>query len=397
MNVKRLSAASLGHFAIDVLNSSVAMILVYLSGRFDLSVSQIGFGAMVYTIFAALTQPVFGALADRWRGRWLAGIGVLWTAIFFAVAVAMPNYPAFLLCLTIGAWGSGALHAAGMVNANAAGGARNPATAMSVFFLFGQAGLALGPIVAGFYLERIGIMGMAYAAAATLPVVVLMFAWMRQPIVEEVRLAPTPSAEGGTARRHAAAFVITLFVLLIALRATTWQSFVTLLPKLYDDQGIAPSVYGQMLGVFAFSSALGTLLGGMLGDRFNRRMIIFIATSLSAPFCVALLNTNGWLFFLSAGLAGALLNVPHSIILVMAQQLLPTRKGLVGGLVLGFMFASGAVGTWIASLVADQIGLAAVLAGVAFLPVAAAFCAILLPPTRSRTRPASEPALAGAD
>jgi MFS transporter, FSR family, fosmidomycin resistance protein len=397
MDVKRLSAASLGHFAIDVLNSSVAMILVYLSGRFELSVSQIGFGAMVYTIFAAFTQPVFGALADRWRGRWLAGIGVLWTAIFFAIAVAMPTYPTFLLCLTIGAWGSGALHAAGMVNANAAGGARNPATAMSVFFLFGQAGLALGPIVAGFYLERIGLMGMTYAALATLPVVVLMFAWMRHPIVEEVIPPPAPTEEGSTARRHAAAVVVTLFVLLIALRATTWQSFVTLLPKLYDDQGIAPSVYGQMLGVFAFASALGTLAGGMLGDRFNRRMVIFVSTSLSAPFCVALLNTDGWLFFLSAGMAGALLNVPHSIILVMAQQLLPTRKGMVGGLVLGFMFASGAVGTWIAALVADQIGLPEVLMGVAFLPVAAAVCAILLPPTRTRNRPFPEPAVAAAD
>lgn len=397
MDVKRLSAASLGHFSIDVLNSSVAMILVYLSGRFDLSVSQIGFGAMVYTIFAAFTQPVFGALADRWRGRWLAGIGVLWTALFFAIAVAMPNYPAFLFCLTIGAWGSGALHAAGMVNANAAGGARNPTTAMSVFFLFGQAGLALGPIVAGFYLERIGLIGMAYAALATLPVVVLMFAWMRHPIIEEVLPARAPTEEGGTARRRAAAVVVMLFVLLIALRATTWQSFVTLLPKLYDDQGIAPSVYGQMLGVFAFASALGTLAGGMLGDRYNRRMVIFASTSLSVPFCVALLNTDGWLFILAAGMAGALLNVPHSIILVMAQQLLPTRKGMVGGLVLGFMFANGAVGTWLAALVADQIGLPAVLMGIAFLPAAAAVCAILLPPTRARNRPVSEPAVAGAD
>ncbi|HMN30161.1 MAG TPA: hypothetical protein PKE45_18560, partial [Caldilineaceae bacterium] len=75
MNVKRLSAASLGHFSIDVLTSSVAMILTYLSGHFQLSISQIGFGAMVYTIFAAMTQPLFGALADRWRGRWLAAAG----------------------------------------------------------------------------------------------------------------------------------------------------------------------------------------------------------------------------------------------------------------------------------------------------------------------------------
>jgi FSR family fosmidomycin resistance protein-like MFS transporter len=394
MNYKRLSAASLGHFAIDVLNSSVAMILTYLSGRFDLSVSQIGFGAMVYTIFAAMTQPLFGALADRLRGRWLAGIGVLWTAIFFAVAAWMPTYPALLICLTIGAWGSGAFHAAGMVNANAAGGSQNPTTAMSVFFLLGQAGLAVGPIIAGFYLERVGLAGMPYAALATLPVVVLMFVWLNPSIDEEPHTAQ--SAQEGVNGRGAAAFVITMFILLIALRATTAQSFVTLLPKFYDDQGIAPSVYGQMLGVFSFCGALGTFFGGMLGDRFNRRMVIFISTVLATPFSLALLNFDGWLYLASAALAGIFLNVPHSIILVMAQQLLPARKGLMGGLVLGFMFASGAVATWIAAWFADSYGLMQVLTVIAFLPLGAAACALLLPSTRSRVASIPQSASASA-
>lgn len=382
MDIKRLSATSVGHFSIDVLNSSIAMILTYMAGRFDLSVSQIGFGAMVYTIFAAMTQPVFGALADRLRGRWLAAVGVLWTAVFYFAAAWMPNYTAFLTCLVIGAWGSGAFHAAGMVNANAAGGVRNPTTAMSIFFLFGQAGLAVGPIVAGLYLERVGLAGMPYAALAVLPVVALMFMWMRHPIVEEARVSAPVADDGNGARRHTAAFVVTMFILLIALRSTTGQSFTTLLPKFYDDLGIAPSVYGQMLGVFAFCGALGTFAGGMMGDRYNRRMVIFVSTVLAAPFCVALLQTTGWLFFVSAGIAGALLSIPHSIILVMAQQLLPTRKGMVGGLVLGFMFASGAVATWIAAFFADQYGLYAVLMAIAFLPLGAAFCAVMLPSTR---------------
>jgi FSR family fosmidomycin resistance protein-like MFS transporter len=399
MNLKRLFAASFGHFAIDVLNSSVAMILTHLSGHFDLSVSQIGFGAMVYTIFAAMTQPVFGALADRLRGRWLSAIGVLWTAVFFAVAAWMPNYPALILCLTIGAWGSGAFHAAGMVNANASGGTRYPTMATSVFFLFGQTGLAVGPIAAGFYLEWGGLAAMPYAALTTLPVVVMMFAFMQTPIADEPAPAKTAPTHSAAARRRTAAFVITMFILLIALRATTWQSFTTLLPKFFDDLGFTPSMYGQMLGVFGFCGALGTFLGGFLGDKYNRRVVIFSSTILSAPFCVALLNTSGWMFFVSAGVAGALLSIPHSIVLVMAQQLLPTRKGFVGGLVLGFMFASGAVSTWIASWFADSYGLFNVLTVLAVLPVGAAFCALLLPPTRNVAAPASqsEPASAAAD
>jgi FSR family fosmidomycin resistance protein-like MFS transporter len=282
-----------------------------------------------------------------------------------------------------------------MVNANAAGGTSKPTTAMSVFFLFGQAGLAVGPMVAGFYLVRVGLAGMVYAAITTLPVVVMMFYWLRQPISEEGR--PNQASANGAGRRSTAAFVVTLFILLIALRATTGQSFVTLLPKYYDDQGISPQIYGQMLGVFSFCGALGTFFGGMLGDRFNRRAVIFLSTVLCVPFCIGLLNAHGWLYILTAGLAGLLLSIPHSIVLVMAQQLLPTRKGMVGGLVLGFMFASGAVATWIAAWFADRYGLMAVLSVIAFLPLGAAFCALFLPSTRPVTRPLAEPKPAGAD
>jgi FSR family fosmidomycin resistance protein-like MFS transporter len=216
---------------------------------------------------------------------------------------------------------------------------------------------------------------------------------MHTPLADEAQPVKQAGAESTTARRHTATFVVTMFTLLIALRATTGQSFTTLLPKFYDDLGFSPLVYGQMLGVFSFCGALGTFFGGFLGDRFNRRMVIFISTVLSAPFCIALLNTEGWLFFLAAGMAGALLSVPHSIILVMAQQLLPTRKGFVGGLVLGFMFASGAVSTWIAAWFADGFGLFPVLMVLAFLPLGAAFCALLLPSTRASSAPApqSEP------
>ena len=73
MNAKRLGAISFGHFAIDILNSSIAIILVSVSQQWDLSNSQIGFGAMVYTFAASLTQPFFGLLADRWRGAGSTG------------------------------------------------------------------------------------------------------------------------------------------------------------------------------------------------------------------------------------------------------------------------------------------------------------------------------------
>lgn len=383
MKVKRLSAVSLGHFSIDVLNSSVAMVLTYAAGLFDMSVSQIGFGAMVCTLSASLTQPLFGLWADRLKGRWLGAAGLLWTATFYAMAPFMPSYWAMVACLALGALGSGALHPVGILHASAAGG-RLPTTATSVFFFFGQAGLALGPFMAGLAIQTIGLqVGMPLMALATLPAVILMSLLLREPIVDAAHGAKTRQISNAAASsRNRGLFVAVAFVLLIALRSATAQSFMVLLPKYFDDLGYEPALYGAIIGVLTFGGALGTIGGGVLGDKYNRRLVIFIATVVSVPFLLGLLNGAGVALLASAAIAGAMLNIPHSILLMMAQQFLPARKGMIGGAVLGFMFASGAVAAWLASLVADVVGLATVLTVLAFFPVGAGICALTLPSTR---------------
>ena len=155
MNKMRLFASAYGHLSIDVLNASVAMILTLASGRFGLSLAQIGLGAMLYQIMAAMSQPLFGGLTDKLRGRWVGPLGVLWTAAFYATAAFMPNYTAFITCLMLGGLGSGAFHAAGMVQAAAAGGSK-PTTSTSVFFLAGRRGWLWGRSSPGCWWRRWG-------------------------------------------------------------------------------------------------------------------------------------------------------------------------------------------------------------------------------------------------
>lgn len=390
MKGKRLFAVSYGHFAMDTLNSSVAMVLTSFSGLFDLSISQIGFGAMVYSLSAALTQPFFGILADRWRGRYLGAIGLLWTMAFFAAAPFMPTYPALVACLAIGSLGSGALHSFGLLNASTAGG-RRPTTATSIFFVSGQTGIALGPVLAGIIVQTIGLrIGLPLMALAMLPAVIALALFLREPIEDthtHSAAAPAGAARAGSARKRGL-FVALAFILLIALRSTTLQSFTVLLPRYFADLGYEPAVYGAMIGVFSLAGAAGTFAGGFLGDAFNRRLVVFLSMLASVPFAYALLHSQSMALVASAAVAGLLLNIPHSILLVMGQQFLPARKGMMGGLVLGFMFASGAATAWLASLLADQIGLGLVLSGLAFLPIAAGVCALVLPSTRL---PALEP------
>ena len=394
MNYRRLSAISAGHFAIDMLNSSVAIILTSLVGRFDLSNSQIALGAMFYTFASSLTQPLFGLLADRVKGRWLAAAGLVWTMIFFSAASFAGTYAGMLGLLVIGALGSAAFHPVGAMSANHAGGAK-PTSATSIFFLFGQSGLALGPVVSGMVLQRYGLAGLPWVALAMLPAVGMMGILLRQPIHPEAETIPaTPTAStaskaGGPAQAQAKPamqigwLALVAFIALIALRSTTLQTFSSLLPKFLADQGFASGEYGRMMGAFSLAGAFGTLSGGFLADRFSRRQVIFVAMVLGGPISYLLLNAVGLNYYVLAVIAGFLLNIPHSILVVMAQRLLPKRQGLASGAVLGFMFASGAAAGGLVGWISDFTGLGVALHAVALLPVLAGVCALTLPATRT--------------
>ncbi len=403
MNGKRLFAASYGHFAIDMLNSTIAIILTAVTQQFDLTVSQIGVAAMIYTFAASLTQPLFGIVVDKLRGRYVTGLGILWTITFYALAPFMPNYPLLVTCLAIGALGSGAFHPAGMVNATMSGG-KYPTTATSIFFVLGQIGLALGPLVCGIVLQNYGMAGLPYMALAMTPAVVFAMLFLHQPFQDHERDAPpvkVRQADAAPSRlAHRGLLVGVAFVLLITLRSTTQQGFTTLLPKYFADQGLTPATFGAMMSVLGMAGALGTFVGGWLGDRFNRRMIIFISMALGAGFSTAMLHTSGWLYVAAALGTGLVMNVPHSILLIMAQRLLPRQKGMIGGAVLGFMFASGAAVTGVGSWIADYVGLPAVLTVFALAPIGAGLCALFLPSTRgvqATAAPAQTSAASAAD
>jgi FSR family fosmidomycin resistance protein-like MFS transporter len=387
MNSKRLFAASWGHFSIDILNSSIPVILTAVASSFSLNVSQIGLAAMIYTFAASLTQPLFGILVDKFRGRWIAGLGLVWTMVFYAIAPFMPTYGALVACLSLGALGSGAFHPAGMVNSTMAGGSR-PTTATSLFFVGGQIGLAIGPTAAGVLLQNYGLDALPYMALLMTPSAIFMLWFLRQPDAESAPVKKSETVTTSTLTTPSASAagwgmgVIVAFVLLITFRSTTQQGFSTLLPKYFADQGYTPAAYGLMLSVLGLAGATGTFVGGWLGDRFNRRMVIFISMTIAGIFSYAMLYTAGAGYAVVALIAGTMMNIPHAILIIMAQKLVPARKAMIGGAVLGLMFASGAAMTGLASWIADYVGLPIVLSVIALLPIAAGLCALVLPSTR---------------
>jgi MFS transporter, FSR family, fosmidomycin resistance protein len=378
MNLKRLTSVSLGHLTIDILNSSVAMIITVLAVPFGLTNSQIGLGVMTYALVGSLSQPLFGWLADRLSGRWLCASGLFWTATFYAIATYADNYNTLLFFMALAALGSGAFHPQGAMVASDAGRDR-ASSSTAIFFLLGQTGLALGPIIAGLVLEHLGLAGARTIAVASLPIVLLMAIGLYHPI------RPLVAAESAGSRvgKYAASVdrrltVMVAFALVVAQRATVQQSYYGLLPKFFSDQGFTPGEYGFLVGIFSIALAVGTLAGGILGDSIEHRKLLLWSLLATAPFTYAMLLVQGWPYYLLATLAGFMVGVPHSVLVVMAQKLLPRRQGLASGAVLGFMFATGAVGTGIVGWVADFTGMAAALQAVSLLSIGAGISAFFL-------------------
>jgi FSR family fosmidomycin resistance protein-like MFS transporter len=121
------------------------------------------------------------------------------------------------------------------------------------------------------------------------------------------------------------------------------------------------------------------MVGGALADRYSGRWVIFgglMAAILPIYFYIPVEGIGRFLLLFAAGFASGM---PHSILILRVQSLLPGRKALASGLALGTMFFSGSVGSYVLGLIADNVGLALTLQWTAVLPFIAGMLALLLP------------------
>jgi FSR family fosmidomycin resistance protein-like MFS transporter len=367
---KLFSIVGLSHFAVDVLNGQRSVLFVYLAVALGLSNTQLGFFSTAYILIAALLQPLFGLFADRFGGRWAIAGGTFWIGAFFTLGLLTPGLPA-LAFFVLASLGSGAFHPAGTMQATLVGRARyagRETTASSYFFLFGQTGLFVGPLLGGFMLQRGGPPVLLWLSGFAMLVGFIGFARLgRSAILLHEHLEIQPAA--APARRT------TGFWLLFAALATTqsWvqQNMLVFLPKFLSDSGQNAAVYGLLSSLFIGASAMGLLVGGALADRFGKRRVAaaMLTVAVLPLTAIPLVGFSPWLYLLIP-LAGLFAGSTHTIVVVLAQRYIPGGMAMTSGLILGFIFASGALGVLLSGYIADAFGVVSIFwltAGLAFL------------------------------
>ena len=402
MNGRRIFAAvTVGHLGIDIFNSMGPVLLAFLSAPLNLSAAQIGLAVGLFQVLAGTTQPAFGWLVDRVGSRFLGPFSVAFNLACMALAVhaaaVTGKFLPFLVPFALAAVASGAFHPLGVMHSSTVNLARS-ATFTAIFFFCGQLGLTTGPPLAGLALDRAGLAGIYWLALLAAPVPVFMAFAMgprrfhSAPGQVQAGESPVAVAETGASRRRPMrGGVIALLALVFASRS--WAVFGTMgfLPLLLSQQGYSSSAQGLASGLFLLGGAVTAVLAGAWADRWGRRPVVFLTTALGS-LLLALLPGAGGLVFAVVLPCGALLGASHSVLIVMAQELLPWRRGLASGTALGFLFATGGIATWGIGALADRFELASVLQAGAAVGLVSALASLLLPKRRP-ARLAAAPAV----
>ncbi|GAB4445871.1 MAG: MFS transporter [Anaerolineales bacterium] len=366
------SSIAMSHFMVDVFNASRPVLLTYLG----LTETQIALYSAIYIWGSALTQPLFGWISDRVGPRWLAAGGVLWMTVFFAGAALVPGRGG-LACLMIAALGSSSFHPVGTAQATLQGRHRlqgRETTAASLFFMAGQIGHFLGPILTGLLLAWMGLPALVILAVVSVPIGAALAYQLRAN-----KPHPKPAQGSEKIRVNAAAGFIVTLAIVATLQSWAQSNMIAFVPKYIKDMGFAAATYGNIAGLFMGGSALGNVIGGYFGDRFTKRKVAATALFLaSLPiFIISQIGWSPWLYLLIP-LAGACTGSVHSIMVVLAQRIISGGMALASGLILGFIFSAGALGMLLTGSLAENYGFPTVLMMTAGLALAASPLAWML-------------------
>jgi MFS transporter, FSR family, fosmidomycin resistance protein len=374
---RQLTTLSLGHLFADLTQGVVPALLPFLVAHRSYSYAEGAALVMGATVSSSVVQPVFGHLSDRRIFPWLIPGGLAVGGVGIALAGVASSRELTFLAVVLGGLGVAAFHPEASRRVAVISGNRR-ATAMGLFAVGGNAGFALGPLVATPLLLFFGPPG---TLALLAPAAFVVYLSVRElPRAEAAATAPGPSRPAHRAEGVAATGAFLRLTVLIVCRSVFYFGVSTFL-ALYFIQSLGDSAAeaNGALAAMLVGGVGGTVLGGVLADRFGRRRVLVISLLPVGPLTLALLAAHQPLATAIAAVIGALTIASFSLTLVMGQEYLPHRIGVASGVAFGFAIGLGGVGASLAGLFADQHGVRATLELLALLPIVAAALALTLP------------------
>ncbi len=374
-----LFAISFSHMLNDMMQSLLPAIYPILRTRYSLNFAQIGIITLTFQTAASLLQPVVGMVTDRRPMPFSLPVGMGFTLIGLLLLSVAGSYTVLLIAAAMVGLGSSVFHPEASRVARMGSGGRH-GLAQSLFQVGGNAGTAIGPLLAVFIVVPHGQGSIAwFSLAALLAMAVLTWVgmWYRRLQTAQGKRAGARGTAHGLSPRKVALSVSILVALLFTkfFYVSSFSTFYTF----YLISKFHVSVQSAQVHLFIFLAAfaIGVLGGGPIGDRVGRRYVIWFSILGVLPFTLMLPFANlFWTGVLSA-VIGLILASASSAILVYAQELIPGRVGLVSGLFFGLAFGMGGLGAAVLGWLADATSIDFVYRVCAFLPALGIIAALL--------------------
>ncbi|MBS0558138.1 MAG: MFS transporter [Proteobacteria bacterium] len=379
-----LGAISFCHFLNDLIQSLLPAIYPILKTRYALDFGQIGLLTLTYQTTASLLQPLVGWYTDKRPMPYSLAIGMGFTLSGLLLLAMATSFGVLLLAAALVGTGSSVFHPESSRIARLASGGRH-GFAQSFFQVGGNLGSSIGPLLAAFIVLPYGQHAIAWFSIAALVAIVVLTrvgGWYAGHMRARVQSAVHEVAHGLTQRQVWIAIAVLLALIFSKyFYLASLYSYYTF----YLIERFHVSVRDSQLYLFVFlgAVALGTLVGGPVGDRIGRKYVIWASILGVLPFTLMLPHANlFWTAVLSI-VIGLILSSAFSAILVYAQELLPGKIGTISGMFFGFAFGMGGLGAALLGELADHRGIEYVYGLCAWLP-AIGLLAVFLPNLRQR-------------
>ncbi len=365
-----LGAISFSHLLNDMIQSLILAIYPMLKQNFSLSFAQIGLITLTYQITASLLQPLVGLYTDKRPQPYSLPVGMGFTLTGLVLMSMAPNFGVLLIAAALVGCGSSVFHPESSRVARMASGGRY-GLAQSLFQVGGNAGSALGPLLAALIVIPHGQRSIAWFSVAALVAMVVLANigrwYSRHPATKKKAGARALHPSLSKARVKLAIGVLVLLVFSKYFYLASLNSYFTF--YLIDKFHLSVQAAQIHLFVFLAAVAAGTIIGGPIGDRIGRKYVIWVSILGVAPFTLLLPYAN--LFWTGAltVIIGIVLASAFSAIIVYAQELIPGNVGMVAGLFFGFAFGLGGVGAAVLGNLADATSIGFVYKVCSFLPL----------------------------
>ncbi len=375
-----LAAISFSHFLNDMIQSLILAIYPLLKGTFQLTFAQIGLITLTYQLTASVLQPAVGFYTDRNPKPYSLALGMGSTLIGLLVLAAASNYGTLLFAAALVGTGSSIFHPESSRVARMASGGQH-GLAQSIFQVGGNAGSAIGPLIAAWVIIPRGQKSVAwFSLAALLAISVLLQVggwYKRRHASSSHRHGSYKGIQQTLPRRTVVLSMLVLLVLIFSkffYLSSLSSYYIFYLMHRFHLSVQSAQVH---LFTFLFAVAMGTVMGGPIGDRIGRKRVIWFSIMGAAPFALAMPYANlAWTGIL-AFVIGLILASAFSAILVFAHELIPGKVGTVSGLFFGLAFGMAGIGAAVLGKIADRHGIEFVYHICSYLPLLGVLTAFL--------------------